>query len=549
MSKASDYRVIVSIDFGTTYSGFAYTHTKSKDKEIFTHTDWQEYAGRFKTPSVLLYDDDLKSVQSWGFSALAKRPKRKKVIDKKPVELFKLHLGKMTNKPSLPKGLDHKRAITDYLHEFGKVVKNKIDDCWKVNFFTQVLLIFTIPAEFDDNAILIMRECAYKAGLLKDQFARNVKFITEPEAAAVHCMKSFKEHNLSVGANFMIVDCGGGTVDLTTRQLLEGETLSEITERSGDYCGGSFVDQEFLKFLESKVGANAISQVRENHYCQLQYMVQEFVRVVKMKFTGDPSGFEDTELELDEICPVIKQYCQKEYFDKMEEVDWNISLKFDDVKKMFDPIVKKIIKLIDSQLHLSNNNCSAILMVGGFSESKYLQSRIKQEFKSKVKLISIPPQPVIAVIRGAVEYGLREEVVSTRVLKWTYGTDVARKWRDGDPIDRRLGDGRIIAFERLVKRGTQINVNDKVYQSFISYDATQRRMGLDLYVTPQDDAKFCDDPDVKTLGNWSVELPDSTNDDDRSILFTMIFGNVEIDVTAYNSGTEAMFDTKFNLDM
>ncbi|CAB4491807.1 unnamed protein product [Rhizophagus irregularis] len=390
MSKASDYRVIVSIDFGTTYSGFAYTHTKN--------------------------------------------------------------------------------------------------DCWKVNFFTQVLLVFTIPAEFDDNAILIMRECAYKAGLLKDQFARNVKFITEPEAAAIHCMKSFKEHNLSVGANFMIVDCGGGTVDLTTRQLLEGETLSEITERSGDYCGGSFVDQEFLKFLESKVGANAISKVRENHYCQLQYMVQEFVRVVKMKFTGDPSGYEDTELELDDICPVIKQYCKGEYLDKMEEVEW-------------------------------------------------------------IKLISIPPQPVIAVIRGAVEYGLREEVVSTRVLKWTYGTDVARKWRDGDPIDRRLGDGRIIAFERLVKRGTQVNVNDKVYQSFISYDATQRRMGLDLYVTPQDDAKFCDDPDVKTLGNWSVELPDSTNDDDRSILFTMIFGNVEIDVTAYNSGTEAMFDTKFNLDM
>ncbi|RGB23996.1 hypothetical protein C1646_805401 [Rhizophagus diaphanus] len=396
----SDYKVIVGIDFGTTHSGFAYTHTKSKDKEIFTHTDWQEYPGRFKVPTVLLYDDDLKSVQSWGFSALAKRPKRKKAIDNKPVELFKLHLGKMSNKPPLPNGLDYKKAITDYLHEFGKVVKNKIDDCWKVNFFTQVLLVFTIPTEFDDNAILIMRECIFKAGLLKDQYSRNLRFITEPDAGAIHCMKSLKEYNLSVGANFMMVDCGDGSVDLTTRQLLEGETLSEITERSGDYCGGSFVDQEFLKFLESKVGANAISQVRENHYCQLQYMVQEFVRLVKMKFTGDPSEFEDTELELDGICPVIKQYCKKEYFDKLNEGDWYITLKFDDVKKMFDPIVKKIIKLIDTQLHLINNNCSAILMIGKFSESNYLQSRIKEEFKSKVKLIYISPQPVVATMRG-----------------------------------------------------------------------------------------------------------------------------------------------------
>ncbi|CAB4375419.1 unnamed protein product [Rhizophagus irregularis] len=402
----SDYKVIVGIDFGTTHSGFAYTHTKNKEKEIFTHTDWQDYAGRFKVPTVLLYDDDLKSVQSWGFSALAKRPKRKKVIDKKPVELFKLHLGKMSNKPPLPNGLDYKKAITDYLHEFGKVVKNKIDDCWKVNFFTQVLLIFTIPADFDDNEILIMRECIFKAGLLKDQYSRNLRFITESDAGAIYCMGSLKEHNFPVGENFMMVDCGDGSVDLTTRQLLEGETLSEIIERSGGYCGGNFVDQEFLKFLESKVGANAISQVRENHYGHLQYVVQEFVRLVKMKFTGDPSEFEGTELELDDICPVIKQYCKKEYFDKLNEDDWYITLKFDDVKKMFDPIVKKIIKLIYTQLHLINNNCLAILMVGKFSESKYLQSRIKQEFSSKVKLITIPPQPVVAIMKGAVDFGL-----------------------------------------------------------------------------------------------------------------------------------------------
>ncbi|RIA79988.1 hypothetical protein C1645_839501 [Glomus cerebriforme] len=35
---------------------------------------------------------------------------------------------------------------------------------------------------------------------------------------------------LSNEATFMIVDCGGGTVDLTTRKLLEGNQLGEITE-------------------------------------------------------------------------------------------------------------------------------------------------------------------------------------------------------------------------------------------------------------------------------------------------------------------------------
>jgi hypothetical protein len=38
-----------------------------------------------------------------------------------PVELFKLHLGNLSEslKPELP--VDYKKAITDYLHEIGKV--------------------------------------------------------------------------------------------------------------------------------------------------------------------------------------------------------------------------------------------------------------------------------------------------------------------------------------------------------------------------------------------------------------------------------------------
>ena len=44
-------------------------------------------------------------------------------LDKRPVELFKLHLGDMkeNEKPPLPSGLDFKKAITDYLTKIGEV--------------------------------------------------------------------------------------------------------------------------------------------------------------------------------------------------------------------------------------------------------------------------------------------------------------------------------------------------------------------------------------------------------------------------------------------
>jgi actin-like ATPase involved in cell morphogenesis len=74
-------------------------------------------------------------------------------------------------------------------------------------------------------------------------------------------------------ASFMIVDCGGGTVDLTTRTLLAGGKLGGITERSSDLCGSSYVDREFLKYLGKKLGFAAMKKLKENNYGQLQYLV------------------------------------------------------------------------------------------------------------------------------------------------------------------------------------------------------------------------------------------------------------------------------------
>jgi len=97
---------------------------------------------------VIKYDESL-NLQSWGSPALAERPnKKKKSSNIKPVERFKLHLGKMEgNKspPYLPKGLDHKKAITDYLREMGEVLKETLKIRWqKLEFYKQVLIVMTV---------------------------------------------------------------------------------------------------------------------------------------------------------------------------------------------------------------------------------------------------------------------------------------------------------------------------------------------------------------------------------------------------------------------
>jgi actin-like ATPase involved in cell morphogenesis len=104
-----------------------------------------------------------------------------------------------------------------------------------------------------------------------------------------------------------------------------------------------------------------------------------------------------------ELCPILKQCVKGEKYDEMEDMEWIVELTFDDVKLMFNPVIERIISLIHKQLDKSHENgydiCAMMFLVGGFSESKYLQARIKKGFGDKVPNISVPIQPVTAVVR------------------------------------------------------------------------------------------------------------------------------------------------------
>jgi hypothetical protein len=116
---------------------------------------------------------------------------------------------------------------------------------------------------------------------------------------------------------------------------------------------------------------------------------------------------------------------------------------------MFDPVVNRIIKLIYSQLSNAQEKCSAMFLVGGFSESIYLQQRIKKEFQNQVNVISVPTHPTTATLRGATLYGLSlfnskndnmevtRFIITTRILKYTYGIKVRNYW-----VELRTGKGQ-----------------------------------------------------------------------------------------------------------
>ncbi|KAF0428017.1 actin-like ATPase domain-containing protein [Gigaspora margarita] len=430
---SEDLRVVVGVDFGTTYSGFAYSYIKENKEriEIVVNFDWGNSNNLIKTNTTLQYDDTYGCVVKWGIDALSSEPsKRKRLNLPKPLEYFKFYLGDVpaNKKPILPQEITFEKAISDFLCEMGKTMKEKIENHWPgINFHKHVLLVFSVPAEFNENVRVIMRRCIYNAGLISSLGALNLQFTTEPEAASVYCINKLKELDMKAGVTYMIVDCGGGTVDLTVRRLLSGGRIAETTERTGDFCGGTFVDDEFLKFLEGKAGKSAVKMLKEKHYDQINYLIHKFFcPEIKIPFNGKKDDFKIIDFDIEKKCPALIQYINGSEKDQLENDEWVIELDYDTVQSFFDPIIRKITRLITLQLSKCSN-CSVLFLVGGFGESRYLQQRIKEEFGNQVK-IAIPPNPSAAILMGACEYGLDMKAVATRVLKWSYGVMISPVW-------------------------------------------------------------------------------------------------------------------------
>jgi hypothetical protein len=61
------------------------------------------------------------------------------------------------------------------------------------------------------------------------------------------------------GGNTMVVDCGGGTIDIVVHRKEAGDDnpkelrLREVAKGTGDCCGGTVVDAAFLELLKESM--------------------------------------------------------------------------------------------------------------------------------------------------------------------------------------------------------------------------------------------------------------------------------------------------------
>jgi hypothetical protein len=134
--------------------------------------------------------------------------------------------------------------------------------------------IMTVPAVWSHEAKSVTKQCALAAGM-----GPTLLMISEPEAAAVYALRKLGHHHLRVGNHLIVLDAGGGTVDLISYRIRELTPILRVEESgscTGGKCGGVFVNRVFESMINKKL-QSAGQTLSEDALFELRRNFERFV--------------------------------------------------------------------------------------------------------------------------------------------------------------------------------------------------------------------------------------------------------------------------------
>ena len=243
----------------------------------------------------------------------------------------------------------------------------------------------------------------------------------EPESAAVHCQYTAKEHGKG-SENFIVIDIGGGTVDIASHVIRE-DCIGEVAAtQAGNFCGGITVNERFSEFLQGFVDDPEFL-----HYIQSGAPEEKTQHKADLSaFLYGKSGFESEKMRFgssDGSGPCYFQFPQsfwKVYKDSLlkKKGDMSVQVKDDgtmhiNASKMaefFQPAIDGITDLIEAHLQKSKvtRTFEMVYWVGGFGGCKYLRTQLEEKineyFRGCKYRFTVPPGPELAVVQGAAAF-------------------------------------------------------------------------------------------------------------------------------------------------
>lgn len=591
-SKA--HLIVAAIDCGTTYSGYAFStfdQYKKKTTDCCTGV-WSAESGglqSLKTSSCILFDK-YENFDSFGFKAETKYADfalENKHHDWLFFERFKMNLYQQNGlKRRFALGAENGKQM-DAMKVFSETIKflkkHLIKQCkLRVPFVVEedIQYVITVPAIWTDPAKQFMREAAENAGIKKDKLL----IALEAETASLCCKQLFFDKMVgsvrgydvfSPGSTNIVLDAGGGTIDIVVHEVQRNGTLKEIKKASGGNWGGTMVDKEFRNFLENIVGKNVMEKFKRDQKYDYLEIFREF-EVKKRTITStDENVTFKYPASLSEIYEQLNHTKLKDDICKSKDCKFTLigdklRINAGIVKGFFSNAIKHIVQHMEQLMLCPEvSNASHILMVGGFSESAILQDALRNAFPTKEFLI--PNEAGLAVLKGAVIFGHEPSTIGYRISRYTYGIKTSEEFDcKQHPISRRnipkIGHalckgvfGKHVEINQQIqigvpqsKKGYSVVDEDQTSMAFLLYISKKRNPKYVDSVDENDDDDYCDSELIDDCGEkkkcillGSLEIKVPGYGLGRSAKVAMTFGGTELTVEAWNEHgerTEASFN-------
>lgn len=606
------YVVVVAIDFGTTSSGYAYAFTKEPEC-IHTMRRWEggdPGVSNQKTPTTILLTPDRK-FHSFGYAArdfyhdLDPSESKQWLY----LEKFKMKLHTTANlsintdlhaaNGKRVKALD----IFAYALAFFKeqALKELSDQTGGDFDNSDVRWVITVPAIWKMPAKQFMREAAYKSGLVSREVPEQLIIALEPEAASIYCRKlrlhqmvdlgtpstqngfspaenvgsgmtqakenvrrnrqsrTFLVENvvgelwseLEEGDRYVVVDCGGGTVDLTVHQirLPEGH-LKELYKASGGPYGSIGIDYEFEKLLCKIFGQDFIDQFKLKRPAA---WVDLMIAFESRKRAAAPDRTNPLNINLPfSFIDYYKKFRghSVEHALRKSNVDfvkWSsqgmLRMSPDAMNSLFKPTIDHIIQHL-TELFEKPEVCDIkfLFLVGGFAESPLLQHAVQNMLQGRSRII-IPHDVGLTILKGAVLFGLDPSVIKVRRSPLTYGVGVLNRFVEGKhPADKLLvKDGTrwcTDVFDKFIAADQSVALGELVKRSYTPAKPAQQVIVIHVYCSEKENVGFISEAGVRKCGTLRLDVSGTESAAPRREIQTLMqFGDTEIRAMAVDVST------------
>ncbi|KNE69803.1 hypothetical protein AMAG_14341 [Allomyces macrogynus ATCC 38327] len=594
IEDAQPVRHQVSLDFGTSHSGFALAkkglpealdqQSKSTDIEaleriqldLYLHlrTTWPGTAEPYpKTRTALLYNANGKVV-AWGNDAESKFLGMPKIARKNHIYIdrFKLFLDETRIHVSSEMGRLGKLGknevdvIADYLICLADTVRKEIVAMGALNEEWNpyhVRWCLTVPAQWTEKGKDKMRKAMHKAGLIRAANSSRLILCSEPLAGLLFTALSSQTHdNIQRGESVLIVDMGGGTVDLTAMRMSQ-TGFEERIPMLGETVGSTMLDDAFLEMLGDIVGKDEFKSLTVDNP-QIKYKVRKAWELCKVAFDGEDRDYNGNIPLPQALVPACRRWGGEPVPGTGGATvdDGELYITFDSMTQLFEPVVLRIAKLVKQMLlrcQYQGIHIAHILCVGGFSRSKYLIKMLRAQLQeADARKFIVSSNGAAAILMGAPIYACRPELLRKQIAPLTYGIQHRSQYSFERHGPRNLVEDRIVRgcdgldlvendFNVVIRKGDTLEPGIVATQQYVSGRCENDSITFCVYVSTEENPLNTEKESCKKIGSFKIMVtPCKTTAERDSVEVTVSMKPSGLTLRAVNKRTNEEVDCQLS---